>query len=315
VPQAYSNDKNWKKRLFAYMDTPILSVVICTYNRNELLAHCLESLIKQNGVSQAWSVIVVNNFCASFPSHIHDLIDQLPEGSSIKVKEPGLSIARNEATQNTQASWMVFLDDDAQVPEDYLSKIFSIIEEGSFDCFGGGIKSWWHYGKPTWLDDTFGSKPDLRTSRGIIKEGYNWGSNIVIRKRALDDVGGFPEYIGMKGAHIGYSAENIVQINLRKNEYRIGYDPALYINHVVAKPKLKMSWHIKAAYATGRDGKSVFPDQYGWKGMLKSVKQCISRPVKGVYKWVSARDYGRQRMYLDCMIPMALFMGKLRSFI
>ncbi len=119
----------------------------------------------------------------------------------------------------------------------------------------------------------------------------------------------------MKGAHIGYSAENIVQINLRKNEYRIGYDPALYINHVIAKPKSKMSWHIKAAYATGRDGKSVFPDQYGWKGMFKSAKQCISRPAKGFYKWLSDRDYGWQRIYLESMIPMALFVGKVRSLI
>ena len=210
---------------------------------------------------------------------------------------------------------MAFLDDDARVPKDYISKIFSIIEEGNFDCFGGGIRSWWYYGKPEWLEESYGSKPDLRTSRGAITEGYNWGSNIIIKKCALDGVGGFPVYIGMKGEQIGYSAENIVQINLRNNSYRIGYDPDLYIHHVVAEPKLKLSWHISAAYATGRDGKTVFPDQYEINGMLKSAKHCISRPAKGFYKWITDPNYPWQKLYLDFMIPMALFIGKGRGLI
>jgi len=231
------------------------------------------------------------------------------------VPKPGLSLARNAAIHKSNATWLAFLDDDARVPEDYISKIHSIIEEAKFDCFGGGIRSWWYYGRPKWLDESFGSKPDLSNYRSVISEGFNWGSNIVIKKNALEDVGGFPEYIGMKGEELGYSAENIVQIKLREKGYQIGYDPDLYINHVIAKQKLKLSWHVKAAYATGRDGKTVFPEQYGWKGMLKSAKQCVSRPAKGLLQWMTEAKFSWQRMYLEIMIPWALFVGKVRSLI
>lgn len=292
-----------------------LAIVICTYNRNELLEQCLDSLLLQNSVDKAWSVIVVNNHPTPLPQNICYMIDQFQDGQKMDVLQAGLSIARNAAINRTDSQWLAFLDDDARVPDDYIAKVFSIIKEADFDCFGGGIRSWWYYGRPKWLDENYGSKPDLRSSKGLINEGYNWGSNIVIKKSALVNVDGFPEYIGMKGDHIGYSAENIVQINLRKQGYRIGYDPDLYINHVVAKPKLKLAWHISAAYATGRDGKSVFPEQYGIIGMLKSAKQCVTRPVKGFYKWITNRNYPFQKLYLDFLIPLALLLGKGRSLI
>ena len=117
----------------------------------------------------------------------------------------------------------------------------------------------------------------------------------------------------MKGEKIGYAAENIVQDKLRQHGCQVGYDPDLLINHVVAQHKLKLTWHIQSAYATGRDGWHVFPEQYGWMGMLKSFKGGFSKPLKSVFQFVTQWNHSWERVFLDLCIPWALLIGKIRS--
>jgi len=292
---------------------PILSILICTYNREDLLEGCLLSLSKQNTPGANWNILIVNNYTNPLGNGLIKLIQSLPNASTISEPEPGLSIARNSGIASSDGEWVAFLDDDAKVPTDYVQRILSIISNENFDCFGGAIQSWWRYGRPKWLDTDYGSKSELREGRGVVQDGYNWGSNIVIRRSALESVGGFPEYIGMKGYHVGYAAENIVQDRLRENGFTIGYDPELMIEHVVAEHKLKLSWHIKAAYATGRDGRQVFPEQYRFNGMMRSLKSCFSRPIRSVFGFLLNKNYPWQKTYLEIMIPWALLLGKMRS--
>ena len=268
----------------------ILDIIICTYDREELLCDCINSLLAQSVDAQNWLISVVNNSPQDFCGETMMTINKASNIRVIKEPQAGLSIARNTGITNSEAEWLGFLDDDAKVPPDYISKILEIINTEPYDCFGGHIISWWKYGKPRWLSDSFGSKPIIRNVRSSISEEYNWGSNIIINKAALEDAGRFPTYIGMKGDKLGYAAENIVQIKLREKGYLIGYDPNLVIEHVVMLQKLKMIWHLKSAYATGRDGRSVYKDQYSWGGILISLKNCFSRPIKQFSIYLARRN-------------------------
>lgn len=295
--------------------TTILDIIICTYEREELLIDCLSSLIEQDVTTDLWNILIVNNSNRPFTDATVNHIAQVSNATTIHEKKAGLSQARNTGIANSTSPWIAFLDDDAKVPTTYVSQIRSIIEQEDFDCFGGHINSWWRYGKPRWLDQSFGSKPILRKDRGEIIDQYNWGSNIVINRNALNVVGNFPNYIGMKGKKLGYAAENIVQINLREKGYKIGYDPNLYINHVVMPQKLQMMWHLKSAYSTGRDGKAVFKHQYGLRGFLKSLKNCISRPAKSKWKYATRSDFYWENLILESLKPYFLIAGKLRSLL
>ncbi len=291
-----------------------LSIVICTYDRVDILYDCIASIYKSIGdrYQDQCEVIIVNNH----PDSQESLLEVLSPFVSLKIiteSSPGLSMARNAGIRQAKNPWIAFIDDDALVPEDYISRAMDIIEYESYDCFGGHIKSWWKYPRPRWLDDSFGSKPALRTQRDILQnEEYNWGSNIVIKKAALDDIGGFPTHIGMKGKKIGYAAENIVQDQLRAKGYTIGYDPKLSIDHLVLPAKLKLSWHIRSAYATARDGREVFPDDYTLLGYLKTIRRIIAAPVKGLFK-LTKTGYFWENWVLESLKPWAQLVGKMRS--
>ena len=146
-----------------------------------------------------------------------------------------------------------------------------------------------------------------------LTQKHNWGSNIIIRKSSLLAIGNFPTEIGMRGDKLGYAAENIVQDRLRQDGYSIGYDPDLHVDHVVMSQKLKLKWHLKSTYATGRDGKTVYPDQYGIVGMALSFKNCISRPLKSIIFFLTKKEYYWEQVYLESVKPYYLLAGKVRS--
>ncbi len=289
-----------------------LSIVICTYDRLEILQDCLSSVRAQEGVStDDYELIIVNNYADQDDLLRRDL-SLAANWKVITVPSPGLSIARNAGIAIAKGEWIGFVDDDALMPSDFLRQAKSIIDTKEYDCFGGDIRSWWKYPRPRWLVEDYGNKPRLSEHRITLTEGYNWGSNIFIKKDALKHIGGFPEYIGMKGKKIGYAAENIVQQKLREQDYSIGYDPDFYIDHLVHSDKLKMSWHIKAAYATARDGRSIYPIDYTFSGFAKTLRRIIAAPIKGFFS-LPKSDYYWQNWYLDSVIPWAQLIGKLRA--
>ncbi len=289
-----------------------LSILVCTYNRLDILGDCLRSIQKQDYEERKVEVIVVNNY-PSDNQRIEVLLKEFPSFRLIYQPSPGLSKARNIGIANSLGRWIGFIDDDAILPAGFIEKALEIIEEDKFDCFGGGIASWWRYGRPRWLSEDYGSKPKILTHRGqLINQQFNWGSNIFIRKVALDDVGGFPENIGMKGNKIGYAAENLVQIKLRAKGYILGFDPTLEVDHLVNKHKLRLKWHIKSAYATARDGRDVYPIDYTLSGYCKTLRRLIAAPIKGIFQLASTNYYW-ENWILDTCIPWAQLLGKLRS--
>ncbi|MEL6123618.1 MAG: glycosyltransferase family 2 protein, partial [Bacteroidota bacterium] len=283
-----------------------------TYEREQLLSTCLLSLLNQIGDVE-YGILVVNNSPTFFSEKTRDFLDRIDRVRVIHEPNPGLSIARNAGIEASDANWIAFLDDDARVPIDFIASVFNSIDRHQFDCFGGDITSYWPCDRPRWLDESFGSKPPLSKMMKELHSEYNWGSNIIFRREALITVGGFPRGIGMKGQAVGYSAENRVQDALRAHAYRVGYDPNVSIEHAVLPHKHRLRWHFASAYATGRDGILTFPDQYGVRGLLRSLKKALSATFSVPFLAILRQDKCWERILLDMMSPWMLLAGKLKA--
>ena len=293
----------------------ILTIIICTYNRNEILKLCLESIRAQTVDCDLYKVVVVNNYLDRGASaELNQLVELLPNSKLIEEAQMGLSYARNAGMNAANSEWIGFIDDDCVLPNDFVEKALINIRRERFDCFGGHIDNWWHFGKPQWLDDDYGTKPKISDEiLELDSDQFNWGGNIFFNKSVLMKVGGFDESIGMKGLRIGYSAENRVQMKLRQLGYKIGYDPSLVVNHLVAKHKLNVIWHLKAAYAEGRDGRLVFQEQYRLTYMVKEVIRLPLIFLRSIFKWGTKKDYYWQNLILDIGKPKSRLTGKFSS--
>ena len=60
---------------------PIISVIVCTYNRGELLVQALESLVAQSLEKSRYEVIVVNNNSTDNTEEIKRLTEELTQAS------------------------------------------------------------------------------------------------------------------------------------------------------------------------------------------------------------------------------------------
>ena len=274
---------------------------------------CLSSLTVQDEFGSGLvQILVIDNY-HNLQNHkelseicaVHDYIDLVWE------KKPGLSNARNMAIKKCSTEYIGFLDDDCIASSNYLKVCINTIQNFEFSCFGGHIASWWKFGRVKWLPENYGEKPKLAERTVPIQEGYIWGGNMVYRLSSLIMVGGFPVGVGMQAKKLGYGAENIVQINMRKLGETIGYIPDLIVKHIVSKEKLHVSWHIRAAYATSRDGRDVFPEQYTFKHKTKEFLRFPIIVTNSCYSLLFRPRYYVQNFILDVGGHLAKLVGSL----
>ena len=135
-------------------------------------------------------------------------------------KNQGLSYAKNAGMNETKTEWIVYLDDDAKVPTDFIKKALNIIEKSDYVCFGGVYLPWYKYGKPKWYLDNYASNKDKLLKLGTLEEDFIAGGIMAIRKDILLQQGGFATNIGMSGTSIAYGEETQLQIQLREKGYQ-----------------------------------------------------------------------------------------------
>ncbi len=294
-------------------DNQLLSIIICTYNRQKLLKECLDALSSDLACGhQKCSVVVIDT--SDDPGNQSanmSLVSAYGNPFYYSREAGGLSRARNRGAAIATTKYIGYLDDDSVVPRGFISRAFSMIKEDKYACFGGAIQSHWPFGKPRWLSSEYGNKPIMLDAPGLLNEGFLWGGNMFFQKEKLVAVGGFDEKAGMKGDLLGYGAENLVQIKFRQQGWNIGYDPNLMVYHAVLPHKHKLWWHVKSAYVTARDGYAVFPEQYRLHGIFKTFKNIPVFFVRGVFDLFSGHNYYPENLLLDILQPMARLAGKI----
>ncbi len=237
-------------------NTPKLSILICTYNRADILAECLQSLTKQTAAPQDVEVLVINNNSTDDTQQVSEqFIGKVPNLRIVVETQQGLSYARNRGYAEARADWVLYLDDDALASENLVERAIWTIENYDYQMFGGVALPWYKYPKPAWYKDQYVATNELpyATVSKIHGNQYAIGCIMVIKKSLFEKYGGFDVRLGMTGKTIAYNEEIELQQRFRKHGIAIAHDPELIIYHLVAPYKLTVDWFFKSAFALGRD--------------------------------------------------------------
>lgn len=260
----------------------LISVVVCTHNRADLLANALQSLCEQSLDSTEYEVIVVdNNSTDRTRSVVDDFHGKYPNIRYCLETEIGLSHSRNRGWQEAQGLYVAYTDDDCNLPPQWLTVAKKVIETVSSGVFGGYVFPFYNSPKPKWFKDSYGT---LKKPEDFTTQSPNFiGCNIFIRRDILESLQGFDVNLGMTGKKIAYGEETDLQQRIRAiMPHEIFYcDPNLYVYHIVREDKMKMSWQWRAFFAKGRysyltshSTKSTYFD--GGKLFLKAAKIILS---------------------------------------
>lgn len=185
-----------------------LSIIICTYNRYELLANNVLNMRKLGYGSDRFEILIVDNSdiqddCKDFQKF---LLKSLPHSRYIYSRPPGLSLARNRGWQEAQGPLCAYLDDDAFPQEGWAEGIIFAFSKPDVDFVGGRVDLEWEGTRPKWLpkeyDEAYSAfKPSLR-SRYLQRSEYPVGANMAFRTNILKDSGGFNTNLGRVGLNL-----------------------------------------------------------------------------------------------------------------
>jgi glycosyltransferase involved in cell wall biosynthesis len=257
-----------------------ISIIICTYNRCELLKEALVSLVHQTADDSCYEVIIVNNNSTDNTEEtVQPLIDKYDNFRLISESKQGLSHARNRGYREAVFDWVAYMDDDARAFDNYVERILYVIENYDFDCFGGVYLPWFKNKKPKWYKKEYQTNRNLKYETGELgPDEYFSGGNCVFRKDLLTKNNGFSTEVGMSGDAPAYGEETLMINDLRKLNCRIGFDPELKINHYVDEYKQKVTWFFKSSYARGRDSWLSFQDRVSFFNTVRALANAIVLP-------------------------------------
>lgn len=237
--------------------SPLISVVICTYNRAALLQDALQATCAQTLSPERFEVLVVDNgstdatpqlvadFCRRY-AHVHYLVEP----------KLGLAYARNCGWRAAQGAYIAYLDDDCQVPPDWLQKAESVIQERSPVAMIGPFYAMHRTPPPQWwrpVFDRFHSLAYATHAGDLPTRVFIGGVSLFIQREILQQLDGFDPALGMKGQQLGYEEDSdlgrrIVHVTGQP----IYYDPELWVYHLVRAEKLSLGFLIRDQFVRGR---------------------------------------------------------------
>ena len=293
-------------------DNKNVSIIICTYNRAELLRECLESLCQQTSDMSRMDVIVVDNNSTDGTAEIvRGFADRLSRLRNVFEPDQGLSHARNRGFREAATEWVAYLDDDARAFPDYVEKFLIAIRKNEFDCIGGVYLPWYKYGRPKWYMDSYGT--NAGKAAGLLKDDFASGGNMIIKKDILERFGGFSDRVGMSGKKIAYGEETRLQVMMRQEGLKIGFDPTIRIEHLVSLHKQTPMWFIRSSFAVGRNYWDAFLIPPSFLLVTRSLASTFIKLVKQAFGKLPAlflrRDYYIQNWFIDVFSPVSLAAG------
>ncbi len=201
----------------------MISVIIPTYKRNDLLAKCLDQLkpgVQTLGIEN-YEVIVTDD-SKEFEAK-EFITNNYSWANWVEGPHNGPAANRNNGAKNAKGEWLVFFDDDC-IPDNNILKNYLIAfeEHKNIYAFEGRI---------------YVDRPQKRLDEEApINEtgGYFWSCNIAIQKKTFIQLDGFDELFP-------YAAMEDVDLRtrLRENNFKI-----IFLNNAaVCHP-----WRIRSGY-------------------------------------------------------------------
>jgi GT2 family glycosyltransferase/glycosyltransferase involved in cell wall biosynthesis len=236
------------------------SIIICTFNRSELLMQSILALKDQNFPADRYEIIVVDN---NSSDDTRSITESLASLSNVPIRylfeaNQGLSYARNTGIINASHEIIIFTDDDIDADENWLLEIVNAFGESDVACAGGPIRPVWPFEKPEWLPrsrEGFLSVSEFETARingEFSYPNYPWGANIAFRKIVFDKIGMFPTDLGRTGKSLLSNEEIMLCQRVESAGYRIKFAPNAVIHHKIAPERLRKSWMLHRSYWQGR---------------------------------------------------------------
>jgi heptosyltransferase-3 len=285
---------------------PRVSVLVATRNRAALLTRFLRSLDVAQATAAADGIecLIVDNGSSDDTAALLARWEQSGPGRvRLSVEAPGKSRALNHALGRASAPLLVFTDDDVEVAPTFFTEILAFFAgHPEYDAAIGRVLA-----PPNALSPELAVLLERYRTIALFDHGAAvrdeptlHGSNMVLRRPAIDAVGGFNEQLG-PGAAGGMEDQELGQ-RLTRSGRRIGYMPEVVVYHSIDPNRLTPDYFRQFQLVQARSRLAVDPHR-AWRGavprLIESALGCAWWSVVGR---VTRRERARGRMLRNAEI-------------
>jgi GT2 family glycosyltransferase len=224
---------------------PLASIVIPTRERQSYLEVALGS-IRAEAVELGAEVVVVDD--AGPDGSTRELAERLGARYETDPAVKGLNAARNIGVQRTSGALLVFVDDDIRAGEGWLAALLQAAREHPLqEVFAGRITAHLEGPAPRSCGRELPPITTLDLGARDQPTPFAWGSNMAIRRAALERVGPFDERLG------GGGDEQEWQERAAQDASRLSalYVAGAWVEHRRAGKDARLGSLVRAAYARG----------------------------------------------------------------
>lgn len=243
----------------------MLSVIIPTRNRADLLRLALLSLQTQTLPSDQFEVLVVDNGSTDDTSLIV-LSQQKTFGNLhyILAPNPGLHVGRHRGMLEALGDILVFADDDIEATPNWLAVIAECFSNQDVALVGGNNLPKFESQPPNWLLQLW-RRPfldghaipalsilELPEGQREINPHFIWGCNFAIRYSVLKDSGGFhPD--GMPREMLKYRGDGETHVSnyIYTSGLKALFDSRASVYHLVSNERMTKGYFYRRHFAQG----------------------------------------------------------------
>jgi len=231
-------------------DSPDLSVVICTYNRAELLRLALTTLLRQSPANLTYEVVVIDN---NSTPETRALVEEFAQSDSrlryVRETRQGNAYARNTGVAQARAPIVAFLDDDVTVREQWVEIIARTFAATNADFIGGKVLPRWEVPPPSWLGEAnwapiaaldYGDKPFTITADNSL---CLLTANIAFKKELFSKHGEFSAAVQRAGDSIGSLEDHEFLTRLLRAGVAGLYVPEMIVDAYVGSERMTKAYH------------------------------------------------------------------------
>jgi cellulose synthase/poly-beta-1,6-N-acetylglucosamine synthase-like glycosyltransferase len=212
--------------------TPKVSIIVAAYNSQETIQECLQAILAQNYPAEFFEVIVMDG--ASKDATVK-IAEQFPiKVVSIRLNAPA---AYNYAMKIAAHPVLGFVDADAKVEQDWLSKLVPHLSEPQVAGVSGSIETW--NSQNPWAR-SIGYELKNRYQRIGKYTGRIATMNLLLKRAVIEEAGGWDENLPSQyDTDLGY--------RLSAKGYRIAYEPSAVCYHY-NRPTLRTYYRQQLQY-------------------------------------------------------------------
>lgn len=262
----------------------MLSVILCTYNRDKYIYNVLKSLAENTLKPDQYEIVLVDNNCTdNTRAECDRFVRDFPDVTLRYFVETnqGLSHARNRGIKESKGEILVYVDDDALVNKEYLQTYADFFERHpEIDAAGGPIIPKYETEEPAWMSHftkalITGYKYLGDKEKEFPKNDYPGGGNATYRASVFEKVGLFNVELGRKGDSLVGAEEKDIFDKMTTLGTRFYYLPNAILYHLIPKKKLSKDYFDRLTYSIGKSERTRTLAIGEWKYTKRLISECI----------------------------------------